>query len=302
MPRVRAGEGTGLADRPPMPQATVTPVNHRPPDTSPESIAREVDYAMQIARGYVGWIAGGLARTPGLGVVRGLDILELGPGPSLAPAVLLVCGGAKVTVSDRFATRWHAPYHRAVFEGLLPRVEDWLPGASAPILELLAADTFVPSVVDVREHAAEDLTRLARHSADVVVSNAVLEHLADVPRAFAGLAHVARPGSLGLHQVDFRDHRDFARPLEYLTLSATEFGKLFADRMGECGNRWRPGPMSAAFVNAGFRLRSVQANMRADADYVAGVRPRLHPDVLPISAEDLEVLSVFYITERAGDR
>jgi SAM-dependent methyltransferase len=281
-----------------MPQATATPVNYRTPDARPESIARDVDYAMQVAHGYIGWIANSLGRASDLGVVRGLDILELGPGPSLAPAVLLACGGARVTVCDLFATRWHPPYHRAIFEALLPRVEEWLPGASAPVTRLLDADAFVPAVVDVRERAAEELTQLPRSSADVVLSNAVLEHLADVPRAFQGLAHVSRPGSVGLHQVDFRDHRDFSRPLEYLTLSASEFDTLFADRMGECGNRWRPGPMSAAFVDAGFRLRSVHANMRADATYVSSVRPRLHDDVLPMSDEDLEVLSVFYVVER----
>ncbi|MGE3704332.1 MAG: methyltransferase domain-containing protein [Vicinamibacterales bacterium] len=281
-----------------MPRAAVIPVNYRTPDASPATIAREVDYVMQVAHGYVSWIAGATGQPPALSVVQGLDILELGPGPSLGPAVVLACGGARVVVSDRFATRWHDPYHRAVFQALIPRVEAWRPGSTEPMVRLLQTGSFVPEVVQVRECAAEDLTRLPGGSADIVLSNAVLEHLADVPRALSGLAHVTRPGGLGLHQVDFRDHRDFTRPLEYLTMAAREFKALFAERMGECGNRWRPSRVTEVFEAAGFHVRSAHGNMQADPEYVAGIKVRLHPDVLPMSEPDLSTLSVFYVVER----
>jgi hypothetical protein len=38
--------------------------------------------------------------------------------------------------------------------------------------------------------------------------------------------------------------------------------------------------------------------MQADPDYVAGIKARLHPDVLPLSDYDLSTLSVFYVVER----
>lgn len=282
-----------------MPNAAVTPVNYRAQDVSPEAIAREADYAMQVGLGYARWIAAALGKDgPPLGPLSGLDVLELGPGPSLGPAVLLACGGAHVTVCDRFATRWDDQYHPAVFRALLPRIEGIAPGSGEPIRRLLKAGAFLPEVVRVAECAAEDLVSLEGQSADVMLSNAVLEHLADVPKAFEGFAHISRPGSVGLHQVDFRDHRDFSRPLEYLTLSNAAFDQLFEARMAECGNRWRARPMAAAFNAAGLSVRSFQANMSPDPDYLAGLKPRMHADCRWLAGIDLEVLCGYFVVER----
>lgn len=282
-----------------MPEAATVPVNYRAQDISREAITRDVDYAMQVGFNYARAIGAALgSQAAGLPVVAGLDLVEIGPGPSLGPALLLACGGARVTVADRFATRWDAQYHPIVLRELLNRVETLQPGLGEPIRRLLNAGAFIPDVVRVVECAAEDLVSLEGQSADVVLSNAVLEHLADVPRAFGGFAHVGRPGSVGLHQVDFRDHRDFSRPLEYLTLSNADFDRLFDERMAECGNRWRAQPMAKAFTAAGFAVRSFQPNMSADPAYLAGLKPRMHTDCSGIADIDLEVLSGYFVVER----
>lgn len=282
-----------------MPVAVAQPVNYRRQDASPEAIARDVDYALQVGLNYADWIGGALRGGPvGLGVAAGLRILELGPGPTLGPAVLLACAGAKVTVADRFAVQWDEAYHPLVMRALAARAAT-IPGVNIePIEQLLRANDFTPLVVDIREYAAEELHHLPAASFDVVVSNAVLEHLADVPQACAGLAHVTAPGGLGLHQVDFRDHRDFSRPLEYLTMSDEEFRVMFAERHGECGNRWRPRQMARAFDAAGLTTRVFAPNMCADEHYLADVLPRLHRDVLPVDLGELEVISAYFVQER----
>ena len=282
-----------------MSNAAVIPVNYRTQDISPEAIARDADYAMLVGLGYARWIAAALGTVgPPLSALSGLDVLELGPGPSLGPAVLLACGGARITVCDRFATRWDDQYHPAVLRALLPMIEGIAPASGEPIRRLLTAGAFLPEVVRVVECAAENLERLESQSADVVLSNAVLEHLADVPKAFGGFAHVGRPGSVGLHQVDFRDHRDFARPLEYLTLSNADFDRLFDERMAECGNRWRAQPMAAAFNAAGLAVRSFQPNMSVDPTYLADLKPRIHADCGWMADIDLEVLSGYFVVDR----
>ena len=53
---------------------------------------------------------------------------------------------------------------------------------------------------------------------DALVSNAVLERIKNANKAFTELFRVTSSGGVGLHQVDYRDHRDFARPLEHLLL------------------------------------------------------------------------------------
>ena len=62
---------------------TITPVNFRKQDASPEAIRRDVDYALQIADFYVAKIPGGARHL----VQR--RVLEIGPGISLGTAVLL---------------------------------------------------------------------------------------------------------------------------------------------------------------------------------------------------------------------
>lgn len=281
-----------------MPEAATIPVNYRAQDVSREAIARDVDYALQVGLNYARAIGAALGHPRSdLSVVSGFDLVEIGPGPSLGPALLLACGGARVTVADRFAARWDANYHPVVLRELLRRVESIQHGLGAPIARVLDARAFIPEVIDLQECAAEELDRLPARSADLVISNAVLEHLADVPRAFRGMAHIGRPGSLGLHQVDFRDHRDFSKPLEYMTLSAADFQRLFDSRMGECGNRWRSGPMGKAFEAAGFAVRRFDASLWAEADYLADVKTRLHPDVQPVSDLDLSVTSGHYVVQ-----
>jgi len=281
-----------------MPEAATIPVNYRAQDVSSEAIARDVDYAMQVGLNYARAIGAALGSPiSGLPVVNGLDLIEIGPGPSLGPALLLACGGARVTVADRFAARWDPNYHPLVLTELWLRVESLQPDMGTPIARVLDAQAFIPEVIDLRECAAEELDRLPARSADLVISNAVLEHLADVPRAFRGMAHIGRPGSLGLHQVDFRDHRDFSKPLEYMTLSAADFQRLFDSRMGECGNRWRSSPMGQAFEAAGFAVRRFDASLWAEADYLADVKTRLHPDVQPVSDLDLSVTSGHYVVQ-----
>jgi len=284
-----------------MPEAATIPVNYRAQDVSHEAIARDVDYAMQVGLNYARAIAAALGRpNSDLSVVSGFDLVEIGPGPSLGPALLLACGGARVTVADRFAARWDPNYHPMVLRELLHRVEGIQAGLGAPIARVLDAGAFIPEVIDLRECAAEELDRLPARSADLVISNAVLEHLADVPRAFGGMAHIGRPGSLGLHQVDFRDHRDFSKPLEYMTLSAPDFQRLFDSRMGECGNRWRSGPMGLAFEAAGFAVRRFDASLWAEPGYLADIKTRLHPDVQPVSDLDLSVTSGHYVVQRTA--
>jgi 2-polyprenyl-3-methyl-5-hydroxy-6-metoxy-1,4-benzoquinol methylase len=89
----------------------------------------------------------------------------------------------------------------------------------------------------------------------MVVSIAVLEHLYDVESAFNHLSRVTKPEGLGSHMVDFRDHRDFSRPLEYLLMGENEFYGKFKATHGEIGNRYRPKEMQDLLESAGFEIK-----------------------------------------------
>lgn len=101
----------------------------------------------------------------------------------------------------------------------------------------------------------EDMSRsLEPNLVDITLSNAVFEHLFDVPAAYRQLARLMSPGAYGIHQIDHRDHRDFTRPWEFLLLSESEFRQMFQDRHGECGNRTPLDTMVSIFKTSGFDI------------------------------------------------
>ena len=272
---------------------SVVPVNYRRQDASAEAIARDVSYALSIAGSYVQRVPGGAA-----GLV-GRRVLELGPGHSLGTAVVLACHGAHVTATDRYLAPWDATYHPAFFAALLARLSAERRDLSpAPLLALLAAGDFLPPALAPLHLGVEDLGNVPAGSFDLVVSNAVFEHVEDVPRALDGLARITRRGGLGIHQVDFRDHRDFSRPLEYLTLAEEDFRREFTHCRGECGNRWRHSGMGASMRRAGFEVLDFEANMFAEPHYLADLRPRLHREQRGLDEDSLSILSGCFVLRR----
>ena len=284
--------------------SVAAPVNYRVQDHSPAAIASAVDYAIGTADGFTKQWRSLEDRSDGRSdgprtsslPLAGLRVLELGPGSSLGSAVLLACAGARVVTADRFEAEWDPRFHGRFYAEMLRRVEaTQRPGAHV-IRRLLAAGRFVADVVDCRPTPAEALGRLESNF-DVVVSNAVLEHVEDLQATAASLAGVTVPGGYGLHQVDLRDHRSFDRPLEFLTLSRREYDEIRERSFCEHGCQWRLSAFVAAFEAAGFEVQA-RPNMFADPAYLADVRPRLAVDFAGLSDEDLSVTSVLLICRR----
>ncbi|MCA1989086.1 MAG: class I SAM-dependent methyltransferase, partial [Desulfarculus sp.] len=145
--------------------------------------ARRAAHEMNIAESF-------LVRFATLGVdVAGKDLLELGPGATLGASLLLACAGARVTVADRFPARFR-PDTIPLYQ-LLER--DWHMD-TAPIAAVLAEGGFSAALRSVPE-AAESLDSVADASMDVVISNAVLEHVRDIGQAARELRRVSRPGA-----------------------------------------------------------------------------------------------------------
>jgi hypothetical protein len=67
-----------------------------------------------------------------------------------------------------------------------------------------------------------------------------------------------QPGGLLLHFIDLRDHRDFARPLAFLTMTAEEYAALNTE------NRLRASDWFALFETHGFE--------RIDFDIMSSVK------------------------------
>jgi SAM-dependent methyltransferase len=261
---------TDEAARPPRASANV-PVNYGLLEATPQQAREAAEYAVRIAKSYVDALPGGLKG------LHGKSALELGPGTSFATALILRCWGArKVAVSDRFLSPFRSSYHVPIYRNVVELLRNQHPACNVAAFEAcIAAEAHVSSAITALHASLEMFERDATQKFDIVLSNAVFEHLFSPLRAFRGLWNITADGGVGLHQVDFRDHRNFDRPLEYLLLDEFTFVEMLQEVHGECGNRLRPHQMEAMFKKVGFSTVRFRPNLWATEDYLADLMPRL---------------------------
>jgi hypothetical protein len=245
-------------------------VNEQQRDTSDEAIEADLAHAVEVGLLYLDRLPHG---TSGL---KDIAVLEVGPGINYGCAMMLACHGAKVMVADRFLPPWDDLYHPRFYS----RLKDWvcsnLPGTdTSPFDRLLAEGWHCPEAIGSVAAPLENLSCLPEGSMDMVLSNAVFEHLYDPKLAIGSLARISRTGAFGLHQVDFRDHRDFGRPLGFLLLSDGDFTREFEECHGECGNRFRPSEMTRLFEENGFSVNRFEPNLFAEDAYMEEFLPQL---------------------------
>lgn len=247
-----------------------TPVNLAPRDHSMENIKSDVEYALRIGTEYIN-------RLPEKDKsLSGRTILEIGPGINYGSALLLACMGAKAFVADRFLAPWDDEYHPKFYALLSEAIDRNMPKADlTPLRKIIKDNEYSEEYIRCFSTPMEKLEGIPDESVDIVFSNAVLEHIADPKQAFEQMARVSKPGALGYHQVDFRDHRNMDKPLEFLLMSNEEFEREFEMRHGECGNRYRPWEYKKLFESLGFDVVSFEPNIYADDDYLNQFIPRL---------------------------
>jgi SAM-dependent methyltransferase len=87
--------------------------------------------------------------------------------------------------------------------------------------------------------------------ADLVISNATLEHIEDVAATIEEMARITRKGGFGIHNIDAADHHRYwdptCHPLEFLTSPGDE-------PLVHSSNRIRPAEFCALFECHGFEI------------------------------------------------
>jgi SAM-dependent methyltransferase len=246
------------------------PVNFRVLDSRDEAITRDVDYTLQV-------IDASLAMLPvDVGTLRGAAVLEIGPGQNLGTALCLASLGARVTVVDLYPPAWDELYHPRLYTALQERLCSERPGWDPEPIRMVVENASHEPVLRCVATGAEAMPTVSDASMDLTLSNAVLEHCADLQAAVVELARVTRPGGLGVHEVDHRDHRHRDRPLEYLLMSDDRFESLFEALHGECGNRFRRFEVERLFNESGLVVERVDVAETAERHYAEQVISQLN--------------------------
>jgi len=243
-------------------------------------IDNAVTYAIQISEHCLNQLA-----SHGI-PLNGTRILEIGPGLDFAPQLVLASQGAKVTLADRFMSKWDPAYHPEFYRRFKAR---WT-GPSAAIDEVIAAGGYSAHLINCLPEPAEALNSVSTASCDVVFSTSVLEHVYDLPLVCRSLARVTRPGGLGLHSIDFRDHWNFDRPLDFLLFASDSYqARMTRGRVGR-GNRLRPSEHLAQFREAGFRIDTVKPYAPPSKAYFDDFLPKLRASSSPYRDSPLDDL------------
>jgi SAM-dependent methyltransferase len=238
---------------------------------SADDIERSADYAIDAVNSWTWWAD----LQP-----DGKRVLEIGPGPDLGTGATLVARGATRYVAvDRFPLAQGAsPEFYAAMEQRL--------AAPVDVSKLEFVVTDFPTLPDVEGPF------------DIIVSNATLEHLDDVPGTFRRLAELAAPGAVMCHYVDAKAHMRWFRekdPLNILRYSDRVYRRLLS--FPGAPNRLRASDFCRAAEAAGFSITVVSADVAPD-DYLERLRPKLPPRWRSYRDEDLTLLDFVLVGRR----
>lgn len=230
----------------------------------------------------------------------GFGFLELGPGDSLASAVIgRAYGAARCWLVDAgaYAARDMAVYRRLVdhLGTLRPEADLAALRGARDMAALLAACN-----AQYLEDGLAGLARIPDASCDMIFSQAVLEHVprGDFGATAAAMRRILKPGGIATHQVDFRDH--LGGGLNNLRFSTALWERpWFARRSGFYTNRLRLSEMSAILHGAGFDVTVAKAGRWPRP--VLG-RARFASEFRALSDDDLAVWEAFVVLRPRGDR
>lgn len=224
--------------------------------------------------------------------LEGRTVVELGPGDSLATAVIApALGGRETWLVDAgaFARTDLALYVRLSrfleSKGLTPPPV----GNAGSLLDMLAQ-----CGAHYETGGLESLSRIPTGSVDLIFSQAVLEHVrrAEFSRLVSEMRRILRPGGVVSHQIDLKDH--LAASLNNLRFSERTWESDFMARSGFYTNRLRHAEIVARFEAAGFGCR-VDGIKRWDALPLR--RASLDPSFQAMGDEELRI-SQFDIVAR----
>lgn len=232
--------------------------------------------------------------------LKNKTILEIGPGQNIGFALLIMGFGIKnYYIIDRFFYHQLDEESLLYYKSLLNKAKIEFPEINFKELELIIkkASFHIPNLHIINK-SLEETNEIPHNSIDISFSNACFEHLYDTEKAINNLQRMTISGGLGFHQVDFRDHRDFDKPLEFLTMSNFMFNQFLTLSKACHGNRVRPFEFIEIFEANNF-ITEFRTFQKVDDTYLKKVKKYFIKKYRQMDDEKLRPLSGrFYIEKK----
>jgi SAM-dependent methyltransferase len=198
----------------------------------------------------------------------GGKVLEIGPGANLAQAALFMQAGAD----------------EAVCIDAMPWVEE-----VQSLYDALGIDDEVLARVRYECPCAVETAGFPDESFDIIVSQACYQLFRDPGAATRNIARMLRSGGITTHQIDFRDKRDFSKPLEFLKIGGRAWRLAMSRRQPT--NRWRASDILRVFREAGLIVLDTVVTERTEV--TKEMAESFAPPFRAYALDDLSILGLF---------
>lgn len=223
--------------------------------------------------------------------LAGKTVLELGPGDSIASAIIAAAHGARAIIVDE---------GRFVHENIIPYLD-----LESALTKKGLSPTDLSGCRDIEEilnrcsakymtEGLESLRKIEDATVDLIFSQAVLEHVRrqQFSETMRECRRILRPDGICSHQVDLRDH--LARALNNLRFSERVWESEFFAKSGFYTNRIRHRQMLDLFAQVGF---TVECSRVRCWDAMPTPRAKLAEEFRVLPDDDL-LVSVFDVVLR----
>ena len=211
-------------------------------------------------------------------------VLEVGSGRHARQALYMLAAGAShVTLIDPYAVSLKVPKHKMIIRRDCRKLG-------------LEFDEILTRIKVIRGDIMLLPVSLLHKQADLVISDAVLEHISDPKLALAKCWEYLKPGGITLHNIDLRDHY-YDYPFEMLTFSDRIWKRWLNPKGIFHLNRWRASDYIQAVSNEGFVNVGCLVYLKDEAGLKA-IFPRLDTRFRGMSKEYLSALRILLYGEK----
>ncbi|MDD4736008.1 MAG: methyltransferase domain-containing protein [Kiritimatiellae bacterium] len=202
--------------------------------------------------------------------LRDATIVELGPGPFKAVALILIGKGAKKVIGfDKYGFAVDSVYERQLYQAVVDLVP---PEEKINIRKVLDDNGGFKKrweqFIDFRYGARlGEVLVDCRGEVDWILSRSVLEYMDDLPGVMRSCAEMLKPDGRMIHKVDLRDDGMFSEaglhPLTFLTIPGNIYRMMISHTYRP--RRWRVEDYMKAFEMSGFFVEFLVTRLMSDS-------------------------------------